>query len=57
LTSNRVTDDQPMWSADGASILFLSDGDGTFDVYRMSKDGDQQSRLTSKSELVLSADW
>ena len=57
MTSNRVEDGQPLWSADGSSILFLSDGDGTFDVYSMGKDGDQQSRLTSKSELVLDADW
>ena len=57
LTSNRVEDGQPRWSADGTSILFLSDGDGSSDVYSMGKDGYRQSRLTSESELVLGADW
>ena len=57
LTSNRVTDGTPRWSPDGSEILFLSEGDGSFDIFSMDKDGGHQVRLTSGDELVLDADW
>jgi Tol biopolymer transport system component len=47
----------PLWSGDGASILFLSDGDGSFNLYGMDKNGEQQVRKTSIANLKIGADW
>ena len=57
LTSNRVIDTAPRWNSKGSSILFLSEGDGSFDIYSMNKNGEQQVRITSISDLILEADW
>jgi Tol biopolymer transport system component len=39
-------DDAPAWSPDGRKIAFVSDRDGTYDVYLMNADGSGQERLT-----------
>ena len=39
-------DDAPAWSPDGRKIAFVSDRDGTFEVYVMNADGSGQQRLT-----------
>jgi hypothetical protein len=47
LTNNRSDDRQPAWSPDGSEILFISDRDitGVFQLYRMTKAGDDQLRV------------
>jgi Tol biopolymer transport system component len=39
-------DDAPSWSPDGRRIAFVSDRDGTYQVYVMNADGSGQHRLT-----------
>jgi Tol biopolymer transport system component len=41
-----VPDDAPAWSPDGRKIAFVSDRDGTYEVYVMNADGSAQKRLT-----------
>ena len=57
LTSNRVIDSNPLWNSKGSAILFLSEGDGSYDVYSMQKDGAQQVRRTTISDLIVDIDW
>ena len=44
-----VPDDAPAWSPDGRKITFVSDRDGTYEVYVMNADGSGQRRLTQRS--------
>ena len=57
LTSNRVIDASPRWNSKGSAILFLSEGDGSYDVYSMEKSGEQQVRKTTIDELIVDIDW
>jgi Tol biopolymer transport system component len=57
LTSNRVIDSSPLWNSKGSAILFLSEGDGSYDVYSMQKSGEQQVRKTTIADLVVDLDW
>lgn len=47
LTGNLAADRQPVWSADGSSLLFISDRDqtGVFQLYRMTAVGADQLRV------------
>lgn len=47
LTSNLAADMQPAWSADGSSLLYISDRDqtGVFQLYRMTSTGANQLRI------------
>lgn len=48
LTTNSAEDRQPILSADGQTIYFLSERDGNFNVYKMSADGASEAQqLTS----------
>ena len=38
----------PAWSPDGRKITFVSDRDGTYEVYVMNADGSGQRRLTHR---------
>ena len=40
----------PVWSPDGRKIAFVSDRDGTYEVYVMNADGSRQERLTQWSK-------
>ena len=46
LLAARDTDYDPVWSPDGASIVFTSERDGSADLYRVTADGSQIERLT-----------
>src|SRR5499427_2056479 len=46
LLAVRDTDYDPVWSPDGASIVFTSERDGSADLYRVKADGSQIERLT-----------
>jgi TolB protein len=46
LLSAQDIDYDPVWSPDGASILFTSDRDGSADLYRVKPDGTGLERLT-----------
>ena len=39
LTSGKSTQDSPVWSPDGSQIVFTSDRNGHFDLFRKSSDG------------------
>ncbi len=41
-------DDAPAWSSDGRKIAFVSDRDGSYEVYVMNADGSGQRRLTQR---------
>jgi TolB protein len=47
LTPNLGKDYYGQWSPDGQWIIFLSDRDGKWEIYRMRADGSEQQRLTS----------
>lgn len=49
LTSNDAQDYMPVWSHDGSKIAFASDRFGNFDVFVMSADGGEPTRLTYHS--------
>lgn len=46
LTSFRGEDRNPVWSPDGKSFYYLSEQDGTFNVYRRNLDGTGDTRIT-----------
>jgi TolB protein len=45
LTYNQAVDSSPTWSADGTRIIFISDRAGAPQLYEMTVDGSQQTRL------------
>ena len=45
----NVASMDPMWSADGQTVYFNSDADGTFDVYSMPLAGGEPTRVTNVS--------
>lgn len=45
------------WSPSGQEILFLSERDGTRDLYIMDKDGKNQSRITTEMNANVLARW
>ena len=47
LTSSAGRDENPRWSPDGNYLVFQSERDGNFEIYKMSKDGSDQQRLTN----------
>jgi Tol biopolymer transport system component len=46
LLTSRDMDYDPVWSPDGASIVFTSDRDGSADLYRVKPDGTGLERIT-----------
>lgn len=46
LTSFNGEDRTPVWTADGNAFCYLSEEDGTFNVYRRSLDGSRKEQLT-----------
>ncbi|MBX3080370.1 MAG: PD40 domain-containing protein [Anaerolineae bacterium] len=47
----------PTWSPDGSQIAFVSDPDGSPDVYTMREDGTDMIRVTNTLESELSLKW
>ncbi len=46
LTNFKGEDRNPVWASDGKSFYYLSEADGTFNVWKRSLDGSQQTQLT-----------
>ena len=57
LTTNTVSDDDPVWSPDGTQIAFISDRDVNLNVYLMNADGTGQLRLTNVVANDPAPDW
>ncbi len=57
LTNNPFADDQAAWSPDSQQLVFQSNRDGNFEVYRMNIDGTQQIRLTDDPSRDLLPNW
>lgn len=49
LTTNPAYDSTPVWSPDGTRIAFVSDREGSLDIYVISKHGGEPKRLTTNS--------
>ena len=47
LTTGNFSDAAPRWSSDGTQIAYLSDRDGTVQIYRMWLDTGQTAKLTN----------
>jgi Tol biopolymer transport system component len=52
LSKNGANDNEPSWSFDGKYIAFVSDRNGTLNVYIMDADGSNQHLLTKKNKDV-----
>jgi TolB protein len=50
LTSNEAIDVSPDWSPDGSSLVFVSDRNGNFQLFRMNADGTDQEVLSTSLE-------
>ncbi|MCM1029640.1 MAG: S41 family peptidase [Alloprevotella sp.] len=46
LTTFKGEDRNPVWRPDGKSFVYLSEQDGTFNIYRRNLDGSGETRLT-----------
>ena len=58
LTNTRgVSEGSPSWSPDGQRIVYVSDASGTPQLYVISKNGGQPSRLTLRGSHNASPDW
>lgn len=57
LTSNAAYDGNPVWSPNGQRIAFMSNREGSMDIYVMSKDGGTPKRLTTDSGDETPVTW
>ena len=57
LTFDPATEAWPVWSSDGASLLFGSDRAGPPDVYRMRVDGGEAELLLEADGVLFPEDW
>src|SRR5687767_188189 len=57
LTTGNVSDSLPRWSPDGTQIAYLSDRDGTTQIYRTWLDTGQTARLTSLENAPIGIAW
>jgi dipeptidyl aminopeptidase/acylaminoacyl peptidase len=57
LTNGHKSSMQPAWSPDGRWIAFISDRDGTRQVYRIAVAGGEAEQLTAASEGVNAFAW
>jgi TolB protein len=50
ITNNAATESGPSWAPDGAKMVFATNRDGNFEIYRMNSEGDQNpTRITNNS--------
>lgn len=52
LTTNATIDSAPVWSSDGASLYFLSDRGGTWEIYAMGADGSGAHAVTTGASVL-----
>ena len=52
LTSGQASDVSPRWSPDGNAIVFVSDRDGTRDLYAIHAKGGSLERLTTGARVT-----
>jgi dipeptidyl aminopeptidase/acylaminoacyl peptidase len=57
LTFSGKSDSDPRWSPDGTSIAFVSDRDGTPQLYRLPMRGGDAEKLTDRQEAVGAFRW
>jgi dipeptidyl aminopeptidase/acylaminoacyl peptidase len=57
LTSGKYGDSAPQWSADGSQLIFVSDRDGTPQIYRMWLNTGQIAKLTSLTQPPAGLRW
>jgi tol-pal system beta propeller repeat protein TolB len=56
-SSDRFTDDQPIWSPDGSQIAFRSNRASGIDIWVMNDNGSNQRSLTSGGSINSSPSW
>lgn len=57
LTSGNYSDSAPRWSPDGTQLLYLSDRDGTPQIYRRWMDSGQTARVTNTTQAPATPSW
>ncbi len=57
LTDTDATDVDPAWSADGRSLIFMSDRGGQWDIWTMGRDGSDVMQVTNTPEVEYSPVW
>jgi dipeptidyl aminopeptidase/acylaminoacyl peptidase len=57
LTNDSAEDYDPAWSPDGQSIVFTSTRSGTPQIYKMSTNGGEATRLTFDNAIDQQASW
>lgn len=57
LTTNAAYDSQPIWSPDGQKIAFVSDREGSLDIYVVNRNGGTPKRLTTASSDERPVTW
>ena len=56
-TADRVDDEHPLWSPDGAYLLFRPHVDGNNRIYRMQADGTYVTDLSPAGASEVASDW
>jgi dipeptidyl aminopeptidase/acylaminoacyl peptidase len=57
LTFSGKNDSSPRWSPDGTAVVFLSDRDGTAQLYRLSMRGGDAEKLTDRKDAIRAFRW
>lgn len=57
LTNNIVYDGEPTWSPDGKQIAFVSNRDGSANIYVMNPDGSSPERVTFDGATSSRIEW
>jgi TolB protein len=57
MTDDPGSDIMSAWSPDGTQIAFSSDRSGSYDIWVMSSNGENQRQLTSDPGIEADASW